>query len=364
MGKNRDEFTPNTKRVMAERVAWRCSFPGCGKNTVGPDSADPSKKINNGTAAHICAAAERGPRYDSNMSTEERRAITNGIWMCKDHGALIDSDFSVYSVETLRNWKQEAEHRAAASLRDPTLEKVAQSTTFLQLGHNLVLNVRWKSIDSNYWHFELVSVQIGSQEQLEKYILEFHRLDEHDRFTVIESQGDARELLGIHLETGNENYVVLTVAKKLPVEDPNKVGMDIKLGPDGDLCIENGIQRVKGKDAAIQKVSTSMGIVKGEMKESPWLGSKLSSYYEHYADNLELLARLTKMELIRLSLVPMKKHIQEGKARALPFVKRFNKVSIDSNILKHSRLLIYVELEWGDDSYWKGSIPAFISQDI
>lgn len=35
-----------------------------------------------------------------------------GERMCKGHGALIDSD---YSVETLRNWKQEAEYRAAES---------------------------------------------------------------------------------------------------------------------------------------------------------------------------------------------------------------------------------------------------------
>ncbi len=41
---NRDDFTPNDKRVMAERVSWKCSFPGCGKNTVGPNTDDPTKK--------------------------------------------------------------------------------------------------------------------------------------------------------------------------------------------------------------------------------------------------------------------------------------------------------------------------------
>lgn len=364
MGKSRDEFTETTKRIMAERVAWRCSFPGCGKNTVGPDSADPKKRINNGTAAHICAAAKNGPRYDQSMSKEERRSITNGIWMCKDHGTLIDSDFTIYSADTLRLWKQESEYKAAETLRHPSSDKVTQSATFLQLGDGLMINVRWRIVDSNKWVFELVGMVIGEIEQLNQYILEFNNLDEHEKFVVIESQGDARKLFSIALKQDIWTFIELSVADKLPVEDPNNIGFDLRLGPDGDLCIENGITRISGKEAAVQRLSTAIGLIKGEIEESPWLGSKVSSYYSQYHNQLEFLSRLIKMEFVRLSLIPMKRHFFSGESRSLPFVKRFVHVSINSSSLVHSRLPINIELEWGDGTEWKGMISVFVLQEI
>lgn len=364
MVKSRDEFTEATKRTMAERVAWRCSFPGCGKNTVGPDSADPEKRINNGTAAHICAAASNGPRYDQSMSTAERRAITNGIWMCKDHGTLIDSDYTIYSSDTLRQWKQDAEYKAAETLRDPSVDKVAPSATFLQLGDGLIINVRWSIVESNKWVFELVGMVIGEIDQLKQYILEFNNLNDHEKFAVIESQGDARKLLSIFLKQDNGIFLDLSVADKLHVEDPNHIGWDFKLGADGDFCLEKGITRISGKEAAIQRLSTAMGLIKGEIEASPWLGSKVGSYYNQYKNQFELLSRLIKMEFIRLSLIPMKRHILSGESRSLPFVKRFIQVSIPSMSLVHSRLFINVELEWGDDTEWKGSIPVFILEEI
>jgi hypothetical protein len=62
-----------------------------------------------GTASHICAAASGGPRYDGNMSPEQRRSVTNGIWMCRNHGTTIDSTDPKFTTEVLRTWKKEAE---------------------------------------------------------------------------------------------------------------------------------------------------------------------------------------------------------------------------------------------------------------
>ena len=60
---NRDDFTPSTKKVMAERVAWRCSFPSCGVITIGPKMGDSSKSINLSEAAHIHAASPAQLRW-------------------------------------------------------------------------------------------------------------------------------------------------------------------------------------------------------------------------------------------------------------------------------------------------------------
>lgn len=93
---------------IAKRAGWLCSFPTCRTHTVGATS-DGESEINIGTAAHICAAAPGGPRYDETMSSEERSSAKNGIWMCRDHGKAIDSPDPQFTVEILREWKKQAE---------------------------------------------------------------------------------------------------------------------------------------------------------------------------------------------------------------------------------------------------------------
>lgn len=72
----RDEFNQKTKQRLAERVGYHCSKCGCLTSGPGTDEND---SVNIGEAAHICAASEGGPRYDPNMSSEERSSIDNGI---------------------------------------------------------------------------------------------------------------------------------------------------------------------------------------------------------------------------------------------------------------------------------------------
>ena len=106
--KSRDEFTAKTVLQTAKRAGWLCSFPSCRTPTVGA-TEDGQGEINIGTAAHICAAAPGGPRYDENMSEDERSSADNGIWMCRDHGKAIDSDVKQFTTTVLRDWKKQAE---------------------------------------------------------------------------------------------------------------------------------------------------------------------------------------------------------------------------------------------------------------
>jgi len=50
---------------------------------------------------------------------EERRSVTNGIWMCQNHGKEIDDDVFHYTAKTLRAWKHHAEVDARAMLGRP-----------------------------------------------------------------------------------------------------------------------------------------------------------------------------------------------------------------------------------------------------
>lgn len=106
--KNRDEFTPRTKLQIAKRAGWLCSDPSCRRDTIGSNSAGDGE-INLGTAAHICAAAPGGPRYDPNQTTSQRRSANNGIWMCRIHGSAVDASDSTFTVDLLREWKAKAQ---------------------------------------------------------------------------------------------------------------------------------------------------------------------------------------------------------------------------------------------------------------
>lgn len=126
--KNRDDFTERTKLQIAKRAGWLCSYPSCRTPTIGATS-DGKGEINIGTAAHICAAAPGGPRYDSEMSPEDRSAADNGIWMCRDHGKAIDSDDPEFTVERLREWKRQAEQYSwRRVLRNEALRLPAAAT--------------------------------------------------------------------------------------------------------------------------------------------------------------------------------------------------------------------------------------------
>lgn len=115
---NRDDFTPTTVNKLGKRVGFVCSNPGCRIHTVGPNEAS-DKTSNIGKAAHICAAAENGPRYDPNMTPAQRSGIDNGIWLCGNCHDIVDTDPVKYPAELLRQWKQQAEDAASNRLGKP-----------------------------------------------------------------------------------------------------------------------------------------------------------------------------------------------------------------------------------------------------
>lgn len=93
MENTRDDFSAKTKELLANRVGMKCSNPGCRKLTCCANT-NPDKVTNIGVAAHICAAAKGGPRYDASMTPEERKSPENGIWLCQSCSKLIDTDTS------------------------------------------------------------------------------------------------------------------------------------------------------------------------------------------------------------------------------------------------------------------------------
>lgn len=119
--KNRDDFPESVKINAAKRTGYRCSF--CSISTIGPSYESSEATASIGEAAHICAAAPGGKRYDPTMTPEQRSSIDNCIWMCKIHARLIDRDETKYTVESLKAMKLKAEKFAEKEISELDIYK-------------------------------------------------------------------------------------------------------------------------------------------------------------------------------------------------------------------------------------------------
>ncbi|MGD0854718.1 MAG: hypothetical protein ABSA18_02815 [Dehalococcoidia bacterium] len=104
----RDEFPKPIQRLIAERAGYICS--NCSIGTIGAHSKA-GKSLKLGKACHITAAAIKGPRFDPNMTSEDRSSASNGIWLCLKCADMIDKNSERYSADLLRTWKRDQELR-------------------------------------------------------------------------------------------------------------------------------------------------------------------------------------------------------------------------------------------------------------
>ena len=129
----RDNFSARVITELADRVSRPCSNPDCQMMTVGPKSV-PTGVNNLGEAAHITAASPGGPRYDPNISPQDRASIANAIWLCKKCARQIDIDHLSYSVERLMLWKLDAESHAEGLLRGKSSNLRKGTVRFSKIG--------------------------------------------------------------------------------------------------------------------------------------------------------------------------------------------------------------------------------------
>lgn len=88
MATKRKDFSDATKKIIAMRAGFRCSFPGCDSILVSP-GYDSDKVLRTGECAHIYAAAGGGLRANSNLSEKEIESPENGIFLCQHHHAIV-----------------------------------------------------------------------------------------------------------------------------------------------------------------------------------------------------------------------------------------------------------------------------------
>lgn len=126
-----NKFNLDTKRILAQRAGYMCSI--CGKLTVGASSETKRSVSLHGDAAHIESAEPLGKRYNKSMSSNARQSIENGIWLCKDHHKIVDSDECEYTVPYLYTIKENHEKR------------ITILNTGINLNNGLVVNLNIKN---------------------------------------------------------------------------------------------------------------------------------------------------------------------------------------------------------------------------
>jgi hypothetical protein len=116
--------TPSTVKKLFAYSGNQCAVPDCQEQLVDASGAMLGK------VAHICAAEKGGPRFDVDMSNEDRRAFENLLLVCGKHHDIIDHQPNVttYTVEVLRKYKADHEDR----FKRAELQLIAQITDTTQ----------------------------------------------------------------------------------------------------------------------------------------------------------------------------------------------------------------------------------------
>lgn len=109
----RDNFKVKTKEMLGKAVGYQCVRPGCARPTMAINESR-SSFVYIGEAAHDSAAASRGPRFDENLTREQRRALENGAHLCVCCARIVDRDEIRFPIGVISEWQVKAE----ASRRD------------------------------------------------------------------------------------------------------------------------------------------------------------------------------------------------------------------------------------------------------
>jgi hypothetical protein len=260
---SRDDFPRSVKEALAKRVGYRCSFPGCDLQTVGPSSEEPTAASNTGIAAHIVAAAS-GPgarRADPNLSSAQRSSYENGIWMCSSHGVLIDKDEHRFTVPLLKEWRRTAERKA--ELRQAYGQ--FDIRIFKLFSHEGLINL--DNLGEKTVHELLIHAGV--------FFAWGDRIGRAVRDAVFEIAQNA-------LSHGKANWVLV---KTTPVS--------VLISDDGTIFNPNDLLRVENSRGGARAISELKGQLGDALLTSASYGNGLNTFQIQYVRSLEDITKAT-----------------------------------------------------------------------
>jgi hypothetical protein len=358
----RDDFPEGTKRALALRAGHHCSFPGCPQSTAGPSDESPEKFTNIGVAAHICAAAPGGRRYAATMTPEERSHITNGIWLCPNHAALIDRDEVRYTIDVLREMKRKHEDTRGGKVRGSPAA-TEQPVDLIGIGPDVICTGSYIGIEHSAWSFQLEHFVVGDAKALVSFIGGFARAPEGDRYVVANELGDGRTLTEAPALTRKEGGFVIRcpINPKYERIEAQSLGTDWAISPKtGDLYAANGdIALVSGVSALPQKIRTNLSLMEGESPFHPKAGSRCVEYFGLFQGS-PWLERLIKLEVVRLAAVPYHDPTTHKVYTLLQCVECVRDVQVLAETPANRWLPIRVDLDVKGVGRWSAEIQVMV----
>lgn len=110
-------ITWNTVKRLYGLSGNVCANPNCRKPLI-------TENNHIGEIAHICAASPDGPRYDPNMTDDERRSIDNLLLLCESCNKLVDNNAEEYPVSELKKWKNNHEGFVSSDIYNTYLQNI------------------------------------------------------------------------------------------------------------------------------------------------------------------------------------------------------------------------------------------------
>ena len=104
----RKKITQEVLRRLYAHSGNQCAFPGCSSPIFEDDGTL------TGECCHIEAYSDTGPRYNSELSMEERNGYDNLVFLCKRHHKIIDTHDDEFTVDVLKGMKATHESKFSA----------------------------------------------------------------------------------------------------------------------------------------------------------------------------------------------------------------------------------------------------------
>lgn len=356
----RDEFSAAIRSALALRAGYRCSLCNCA--TVGPSDVAPTKASNIGTAAHICAAAAGGPRYDAAMTPAERAGIANGIWLCANHGRLIDTDLVRHTVAFLRKAKQAHERRCGQALSGPAAVAPASTLHLVAIGPDIVGVGDIDQVQGDLWRVRIDHIVHGTFGELVGLAGQFSSQPVGDRYIIVNSLGEGRMIEG-DLAIGRDGEHILVsckVSPTFPRTPAAELPTDLALSGHHDLYAENrNIATVSGVAALPQKLLTCLSMRRGESPFHADFGSRLAEIWTNYLGS-PWLEELLKLDVIRLASIPYADPILGQAYTPLHCVDRVARVAVIGE-LKDRRLPVRLNLQIAGLGPWCRDLAVHVA---
>jgi len=139
----RDDFSPSTVKDLQRRAAFICSNPECRCLTIAPDDSSNHKCLYIGESCHITGAREGSPRFDHSLTPEQRKHISNAIFLCASCATMIDKNNGAdFATQLLKKWKADHESWVRGNLNKKPVNIVEVSGTHEAYGVGDVAGLR------------------------------------------------------------------------------------------------------------------------------------------------------------------------------------------------------------------------------